>query len=146
MSEPVQGHALENLIALVEAGNSDAMPWGTLHRALVDYGKLQDEWRGQVGEIAEMQQRIAALETRAERLRSGLNECNRLANAIGELSWEAVRDVVDAALAAEPDTRPLYTVRQALVNINSVAHITQLTAIESDAAAALRALAEMGIA
>jgi len=68
-----------------------------------------------------LRQHLAALEAqaqaanlRAERLRTALRRCERMGNAIGKRSWEELRDVTWAALAAEPSPSPLAQVREAL--------------------------------
>ena len=111
-------------------------------------------------DVRQMQQRIAVLEAqlqaaalRAERLRVALRRCERMGNAIGKRSWEELRDVTWAALAATPDASPLRQVAGALVHLRdelsqweAATHLPSnyRTQIE-ECKAALRLLAELGV-
>jgi len=92
-----------------------------------------------------LREQVAAANLRAEGLAGALDSCQRIANGIGQRCWEELRDVVDAALAAEPDARPLAQVAEALVAVLDIEPQLVGRVTYNKAATALALLAELGV-
>ena len=125
-------------------------------RQLGDRTPIEDQL---VADRTEMQQRIAALEAQAqtatllaEWLRAALVGVLGIPTPKQWEKWPHNYERAKVTLAAEPDVRPLVQVRQALVGLRAwlepmLAQAPDSLSAHYDAiAAALRALAELGVA